>query len=330
MDIYIASDSLQGGIWHGKLDSAGKLRLIKLYNMERPSFMCVEGDRLYVLIREGFPMQSAVLSYHIRADGSLEVSGEMQPTHGAVAADLCVRQGVVYAANYLSGSVVRLPDRAALYSGHGAHPERQASSHPHCVCLSPDANTLAVADLGCDCIYLHDAKLERKTIIPMPSGSGPRQLCFSPDGEYLFCVTELGSTLCLLKRAGESYCLADSLSTLPEGFSGTNYASCLKLSADGRLLYVSNRGADNIAVFSMEDGKLSVKGFVPSEGSWPRHFALTGEYLLCGNELGGAVRVFALENGMPKDTGEAISIERPVCIVCHHGVNQTENVNDCF
>jgi len=53
-----------------------------------------------------------------------------------------------------------------------------------------------------------------------------------------------------------------------------NYPSEIELSADGRFLYVANRGADCITAFEVaDDGTLRVIADVPSGGTWPRHFA---------------------------------------------------------
>jgi 6-phosphogluconolactonase len=44
------------------------------------------------------------------------------------------------------------------------------------------------------------------------------------------------------------------LSTLPEGWSGTNYVGEIKVDAGGRHVYVSNRGHHSIATFKVRGG----------------------------------------------------------------------------
>lgn len=64
---------------------------------------------------------------------------------------------------------------------------------------TPDGKYIAVADCGLDYIYLYDAKTYQKVFEwKAPEDSGPRQLRFSPDGKYLYMVSELSDKfLCL-------------------------------------------------------------------------------------------------------------------------------------
>ncbi|MDE0758851.1 MAG: beta-propeller fold lactonase family protein, partial [Pseudomonadales bacterium] len=47
-----------------------------------------------------------------------------------------------------------------------------------------------------------------------------------------------------------------------------------------RFVYVSNRGADSIAVFAVVEGKLSQLQVVSAHGRHPRHFLLVPGYLI--------------------------------------------------
>ena len=65
-------------------------------------------------------------------------------------------------------------------------------SHIHASMPTPDGKYIAVADCGLDYIYLYDAKTYQKVFEwKAPEDSGPRQLRFSPDGKYLYMVSEL-------------------------------------------------------------------------------------------------------------------------------------------
>ena len=91
------------------------------------------------------------------------------------------------------------------------------------------------------------------------------------------------------------------------------------LSADGRMLYGSNRGHDSIAVFAVDpaDGRLTLRGHVPTGGQRPRNFALdpTGAYLLVANQDSNSVTVFRLSAGaLPAPVGAPFPVPRPVCL----------------
>ena len=67
-----------------------------------------------------------------------------------------------------------------------------------------------------------------------------------------------------------------------------SFAAAIRISPDGRYLYASNRGADNIAAFAVdsEDGTLESIGFFPSHGRWPRDFCISpdGCFIVIANQ----------------------------------------------
>src|SRR5207244_8587307 len=97
----------------------------------------------------------------------------------------------------------------------------------------------------------------------------------------------------------------DTLSTVPAGWgeTGTNYPADIHVAANGRALYVSNRGHNSIAVLSVAEptGALVLDQVVSTEGDWPRNFSLdpTGRWLLVANQRSDSVVVV----GRDPDTG---------------------------
>jgi len=66
-----------------------------------------------------------------------------------------------------------------------------------------------------------------------------------------------------------------TLSTLPQGFTGTNFPSEVLISADGRFLYAANRLHDSIAWFSIAaEGTLNLSGEEWTRGDYPRSFSI--------------------------------------------------------
>jgi len=114
----------------------------------------------------------------------------------------------------------------------------------------------------------------------------------------------------------------DARSTLPAGWTGggTNYPADIHVAANGRTLYVSNRGHNSIAVFSVAPptGTLTHEQVVSTEGDWPRNFSLdpTGRWLLVANQRSDSVIVFARDqkNGRLTPTRQRIVIPSPVCL----------------
>jgi len=110
--------------------------------------------------------------------------------------------------------------------------------------------------------------------------------------------------------------------TLPAGWTGTNYPADIHVAPNGRALYVSNRGHNSIAVFSVAEstGALALEQVVPTEGDWPRNFSLdpTGRWLLVANQRSDSVVVFRRdpESGRltPTRPPQRIAIPSPVCL----------------
>jgi len=310
--IYVASHDAQGGILRLQLSPEGKLTLIDRYPIDRPAYLCAEGDRLYALLREPFMMQSGVAEFAIREDGSLVQLGKIQPVHGTVAAHILARGGRIYTANYLSGTTTLLPDRILAHNGSSVNPTRQDCSHPHCLTPTPDGKYICINDLGTDSIYVCTPELEEVSRVEVPAGSGPRHLVFSRDGKYAYGSNEMTSTVSVFSYEEGRLAHLAVHSSLPEDFSGGNSGSAIRLSADGRNLYASNRGHDSVCIWDVDGPELRNPRFLMTNGASPREMTLAGKWLLCGNEHSGTITVFNLQTGVQTDTFPAVN---PWCIL---------------
>ena len=89
------------------------------------------------------------------------------------------------------------------------------------------------------------------------------------------------------------------------------------LSADGRFLYVANRGADVITVHEVVGHTLRAVADVPSGGRQPRHLALRGRHLYAANQASHTVDTFVLDEstGIPAPTGVPLEVGHPSCIL---------------
>ena len=109
----------------------------------------------------------------------------------------------------------------------------------------------------------------------------------------------------------------ETVSTLPDGFSGENICSDLHITPDGRYLYASNRGHDSLACCRiLEDGSLDLAGWQESGGRTPRNFCIDprGKYVLVGNQDSDNIVVFRiLEDGRLKEVSRC-DWGSPVCI----------------
>lgn len=314
--IYLAAKTDDGGVLHGILKENGSFDIVERYAVKTPVWLCTDGSLLHVLLQEPFLMNSGVVSFHIRADGSLEQAGEVQSVHGTIGAHLYADQGRLWCANYINGTVVAMPNRMVAFNGCGPDPDRQTSSHPHCICPTPDGEYLCVCDLGTDRIEILTRDLTFVSSVTLPAGCGPRHMVFDGAGEFAYCATELSNTVCVLEYSHGFLKYLKSKPTLPANFVGRSAASAIRLSDNGTRLYISNRGHDSIAVFSVIESDLELLGFIPSFGRSPRDFALAGDWLLCANELSNNVQIFSLKGpALPNQPISTIDVPKPWCVL---------------
>lgn len=300
MTLYIASQDITGGIFRCRLTESGQIELVEKYEIDRPAFLNTDGKKLYALLREPFLFQSGVAEFDILSDGSLKQAGEIQPVFGTISAFVLPHRGRVYTANYCSSNTSRLPDRVVPHPGKGPDPNRQTCSHPHCITPTPDGDFLCICDLGTDCIYVCDLDLNEISRVSVAPGSGPRHLIFSRDGRYAYVSNEMGNTVSVFAYEYGKLTHLEDYSTLPSDFEGFSTASAIRLSEDGKKLYVSNRGHDSAAVFHVDGAELTLDRFIMSHGSSPREMTLAGRFLLFGNENSHTITVFDLEGDTSK------------------------------
>ncbi len=243
----------------------------------------------------------------------------------------------VLAANYVTGNVCVLPvltdgrlssaSDNQQYQGHGPDP-RQDGPHAHCIVPDKDGRHFLAADLGTDQIMVYGLDATQGKLFPaaspvqLPPGSGPRHLCFHPDGRFIYVLAELSFQVFVFAYDATSGALhpQQTISTLPPGYTTANTGAHVAVSPDGRFLYASNRGHDSIAIYAIapETGLLTPVGHEPTQGRTPRHFAMSkdGRFLLVANQDSDTVVVFRRDAVVGGLTAVAppTPIPTPVCL----------------
>ncbi len=337
------------GIYLSEFDPAsGKLSEPKLAAAaSSPSFLALHPNHrfLYAVGEErevGKRKLGAVMAFSIDpASGMLTLLNE-QPSGGNGPCHLSLDHDgrCVLVANYGSGSVAAIPiqpdgtlgEPAAMiqHEGSSVNPQRQAGPHAHFITADPGNHFALACDLGLDkvLIYRLDAAKASLTTNQPPAGSlkpglGPRHLAFHPNGRFAYVTSEMGCTVTAFNYDAKRGALEEieTLSTLPKDFSGKSYCAEIQMHPSGKFLYVSNRGHDSIAVFSVDSdtGKLKLLECTSTHGKFPRHFTLdpTGNWLLAENQNSDSVFVFRVDpkTGLLTATGESITLGAPVCAV---------------
>ena len=248
-------------------------------------------------------------------------------------------------ANYETGSLCVLPIRkdgslgeatdTVQFSGSGPNPERQAGPHAHMVIFAPNSRSIVAIDLGTDRLMSFRLDQERGTLSPaatpwtkLPPGTGPRHLAFHPHRPFAYVISELQSTVTVCRYNGQQGKIEapfQTVSTLPDGFTGQNLGAEIMVAPSGRFVYVSNRGHDSVAIFAVDHdtGQLSLVGHESTQGRGPRTFTIdpTGALLLVANQDTDTVVTFWInqDTGTLRATGHVAAVPTPVCLQLYSG-----------
>ena len=235
----------------------------------------------------------------------------------------------------------RLADTPATLVPHVPKPKRldpaappprngnPPTSHPHCVLLSPDSRFLLVAEKGFDeiVVYRFDAATGALTPNTVPAveatkfGAAPRHLAFGKNGKFLYVCYEAGRAVATYAYDAGKGALTplDTQSTLPPDAPQTGSCAEIDVHPDGSYLYVSNRGHNSLALFTIDQtkGTLTFKDTFPVGGT-PRNFKIdpTGNYLFAEGQNTGVTVLFKIDRptGMLTKASATLDSPAPVCI----------------
>lgn len=346
MFVYVGTYTKDGygdaeGIYVYRFDPAsGGLTLVQTVDgVTNPSFLTLaaSGDFLYAdnELAEG---RASAFARDPKS-GTLRFLNT-HPSHGAdpcyISLDPSGRFALV--TNYSGGTLAVFPIAAdgsleaashvVPHDGSGPNPQRQEGPHPHMIAPSPDGSFIIATDLGTDSIYLYRLDPNTGRLTPgggrpgkAPAGGGPRHFGFSPDAKTLYGLNELGSSVTVYAYDADSGSLqaGQTVSSLPDGFTGENTCAQLVVAPDGRFVYASNRGHDSIAVWPVRpDGSLGPATQTPSGGKTPRNFNIdpSGAWLLAANQESGNLVSFRRDpaTGALTQITETAS-PSPVCVI---------------
>lgn len=254
----------------------------------------------------------------------------------------------VLAANYAGGNLAVLPVKTGGSLGEASDvihptgplnhsqaidnppgnfaPSDHQASHMHMVGFDPQGRYVIADDAGLDQILVWKLDLQSGKLAPVSTtaalpGSAPRHFVFDPAGHVLYQLQEQDSMLTVYDFDSYDGQLKkrQNLSALPPDYAGSNTASELLISRDGRYLYSGNRSHDSIAVFSTEAGHVTRLADVPTEGDKPRSLALdpTGRYLFSLNQGADSVTSFQIDpnTGLLRFTGHYLALGSPATMV---------------
>lgn len=321
-------------------ESSGKLSLVeqtKAGDMVNPMAITPDGKVLFAALR--------VKPFQVLGFGIDQKSGHLtELSRGPLAESLAYlstdRSGhFLLGASYGADAVtVQAIDPA--YKPDEKIQTYKTGPHAHSVRTEPSNRFAYTGNLGAD--HVLQFSLDPKTgaltpigsgFVSVPANTGPRHLAFSSDGRFLFVDGEMSGTVTAFSIDDKTGALTQvsQANGIPERLKLAHgevrdaknndlkddqtpriWAADLRLSPDGKLLFMTERTSSSVSAFAV-DGATGALTFLENyavEEKQPRNIAFSpnGQWLLVTGEKADKVGVYAVgEKGALKRASEAES-----------------------
>jgi 6-phosphogluconolactonase len=330
------------GIYYYLFNADGSTKAISQQKAIDPSFLVTSTKIDFVYsVSEGGNGKGAVNAYSFnKTTGDFKLintvlSGGDHPCH--ISTDR--RNRFVFVSNYSGGKLSAIAIKAdgslsdekqtIQHTGSSVNKVRQEKAHVHSAVLSPDEKHLIVQDLGTDKISVYAVDLNNPTkplsenpvsVFNCTPGDGPRHISFHPSKPFVYAVQELTGSVTVLSFKNGMLKKLQQVNMFEKVSEKKSGAADIHVTPDGKFLYASNRADYNdLAIYKvLSNGLLAWVGSQPTLGLAPRNFAIdpTGNFLLAANQNSNEIVVFKRNKttGLLNDTGNRISVGKPVCI----------------
>jgi 6-phosphogluconolactonase len=308
------------GVWWVELDDdTGALHDARFVaELPAPSFVAFDGDRFHAVLEDA-EGEVVTLAGPDLIEVGRSTSGGAHPCHV-----LPLPGGRLGVANYGTGTLGVLTLRNGAvgggvesfgHTGHGPRTDRQEGPHAHFVALAPGDRHVLVADLGTD--QLRRYELTADGVRPggiaatFPPGTGPRHLAFAAGHAYV--AGELDGRVHVLAW-DEPTATGAWVGAVPVVVGDARGAGELTshLAVDGDEVVVAVRGADVLTRYRIaEDGSLHDGRSADLGGSWPRHFAVVGDWTVVALERGHELVTL----GRDGTVADRLELPSPACVV---------------
>ena len=230
----------------------------------------------------------------------------------------------LFSASY-SGDVVSVNPIGPQGFAQDATQVVKTGRHAHAILVDPSNRFVYATSLGTDQVLQFDFNQGTGALSPnkvpstrLPDGAGPRHFVFSPNGRFLYVLSELAGTVTTfaidtatgnLTEAGsvegvpKSYGLAHGVVRPPGGAAQVDdtpriWASDVHITPDGKFLYMAERTSSSISAFACDPatGKLTFLSNLVVEKQ-PRGFNIDprGRFVVVAGEKSDEVGVYAID-----------------------------------
>lgn len=198
----------------------------------------------------------------------------------------------IYTANYHEGSVskIELRDNKLIFvqkliieEGAGCH---QVLFYN---------NLLLVPCLLLNEVRVFDQDLNMEGMIWFPKGFGCRHGVFSLDGHWLYMVGELSDQVAVIDLVQMK--VVKLFSLLIDNEVPYRQSAAIRISRDGKTLFVSTRGRNTVTIIEADGSNLQIKQTLSVQGDHPRDIFINDDYLLVVNRVSNELISFKINDG---------------------------------
>jgi 6-phosphogluconolactonase len=312
------------GIYVFRMDpSDGGLTLAEIVTASNPSFVALDPTLTHLYsVNEEPILPGRVSAYSINAANGKLTFLNTALANGQFTTHISVHPSghYVYAANYgtgnfpvyrilANGSIGPMTDVfQSVGNGTGPNPARQEGPHAHQILTDLGGNHVFGVDLGADKVNVLNLNLgtglftpNTVPFAPVASGSGSRHMAFHPDHQHAYVLDELASSITVFDYDPvRGACIwKQTVSTLPDNFTGANTTAEIRVHPSGQFLYNTNRGHNSVTMYEIDTvtGELDVIGWESTRGEWPRGMNIdpSGTFLYAANQNTDTIAVFRIQ-----------------------------------
>ncbi len=186
------------------------------------------------------------------------------------------------------------------------------AKNPHAILSDYSNRFVFVPHTGANNIFqfLFDSATGRlesneSELIVIADSLQPRHIFFHPQNKWVYMSNEKGCSVSAYELNSERGTLEvfQTLSTLPDDFAGVNTCADIEVHPTGKFVYVSNRGHNSIASFTVDEetGELTLIEYTPTEDT-PRSFNidLSGRFLLAAGQKTNTLVSYRIDSASGK------------------------------
>ncbi|MEO8763281.1 MAG: lactonase family protein [Ginsengibacter sp.] len=318
----------------------GSLHFRHAHSGTNPSYLCIPSPGyLYTSTEVLETNKPRIQAFKIDpSDFSLQLLNEEEIPGGLPChINFSKRNNCIMVACYETGNTMIYPVAAGgklfplakvlQHEGSSVNKLRQERAHAHAVVINDDLSDIFVTDLGMDKVMVYHLntanekfEINVKQAITFPPGSGPRHMVVHAEAKTAYVINELTATVTMLRYDNGKFDLLHNFGTLPGNYSATPGAAAIRLSSDGKFIYISERGDNTITALRIDADReiLEIIGRYKTHGKTPReiNFDPTGNWLLAAHQDSDSIAIFKVDKntGMIELANLVENILSPVCL----------------